>query len=61
MWDAGTSPTPSRRALAHRGHHLALVRARRARAVTLPIRLDIEGDVDVEVPDLARYETGAGS
>jgi len=26
-----------------------------------PVRLDLEGDVDVEVPDLARYETGAGS
>ena len=24
----------------------------------VPLRLDIEGDVDVEVPDLARYETG---
>jgi hypothetical protein len=23
----------------------------------VPLRLDIEGDVDVEVPDLARYET----
>jgi hypothetical protein len=23
----------------------------------IPLRLDIEGDVDVEVPDLARYET----
>jgi hypothetical protein len=27
----------------------------------VPLRLDIEGDVDVEVPDLSRYETGAGS
>jgi hypothetical protein len=44
----------------HRGHHLALVVPEVApRAV--PIRLDVRGDVDVEVPDLSRYETGATS
>jgi len=45
---------------AHRGHHLALVLPEEPPSPT-PVRLDIEGDVDVEVPDLSRYEMGTGS
>ncbi len=44
----------------HRGHHLALVLPDDV-PPAVPIRLEVEGDVDVAVPDLSRYETGAGS
>ena len=44
----------------HRGHHLALVVPDVVPAAA-PIRLDVRGDVDVEVPDLSRYETEATS
>jgi transposase len=44
----------------HRGHHLALVLPDDVPPAN-PIRLEVEGDVDVAVVDLSRYETGAGS
>ena len=44
-----------------RGRHLSVVTPEEE-PHPVPLRLDIEGDVDVAVPDLARYETkGLGS
>jgi transposase len=43
-----------------RGRHLSMVIPDVA-PPSSPVRLEMDGDVDVEVPDLARYETGAGS
>jgi hypothetical protein len=61
VWDAEHFAAAEAAALSpHRGHHLALVVPGEVPAVA-PVRLDIEGDVDVEVPDLSRYEMGAGS
>jgi transposase len=61
VWDAGHfSDTQAAALSGHRGHHLALVVPNEPKPAS-PIRLDIEGDVDVEVPDLSRYEMGGGS
>ena len=62
VWDAGHFAEAQSAALSRsRGRHLSVVLPDVAPAV-IALRLDIEGDVDVEVPDLARYETGrAGS
>ncbi len=61
VWDAVHLADSEAAALsAHRGHHLALVLPEEV-APAAPIRLEIEGDVEVEVPDLSRYETGIGS
>ena len=61
VWDAEHFAAAQTAALSpHRGHHLALV-VREESPPAAPIRLDIEGDVDVEVPDLSRYETGTDS
>jgi hypothetical protein len=57
VWDAGHFAEAQSAALSRsRGRHLSVVLPDVAPAV-VPLRLDIEGDVDVEVPDLARYET----
>ena len=63
VWDARHFQEAQTAALSRsRGRHLSIVVPDDPRAVTLPLRLDIAGDVDVDVPDLARYETdGAGS
>jgi len=45
------------RPVAQPGRHLSIVVPDDPPAATLPLRLDIAGDVDVDVPDLARYET----
>jgi transposase len=62
VWDAGHWQAAQQAALGrNRGRHLSVV-IPDAVAEQVPLRLDIEGDVDVAVPDLARYETGgAGS
>ena len=61
VWDAGHfSDTQAAALSGHRGHRLALVVPDEPKAAS-PIRLDIEGDVDVEVPDPSRYEMGGGS
>jgi transposase len=57
VWDAGHFAEAQSAALSRsRGRHLSVVLPDVARSVA-PLRLEIEGDVDVEVPDLARYET----
>jgi hypothetical protein len=57
VWDAGHFAEAQSAALSRsRGRHLSVVLPDVAPAV-VPLRLEIEGDVDVEVPDLARYET----
>ena len=64
VWDAlHFSRSPDGRFLSRsRGRHLSIVVPDDPRAASPPLRLDIAGDVDVDVPDLARYETeGAGS
>jgi hypothetical protein len=43
-----------------RGRHLSVV-VPDEKPVQVPLRLDIEGDVDVDVPDLSRYGTEAES
>jgi transposase len=59
VWDAGHFDAAQSAALSpHRGHHLALVLPDEAPART-PIRLDVEGDVEVAAVDLSRYETGS--
>ena len=61
VWDAVHFADTEAAALsAHRGHHLALVLPEEV-VPAAPIRLDIEGDVEVEAPDLSRYEMGTGS
>ena len=61
VWDAEHFAAAETAALSpHRGHHLALVLPAEL-PMAAPIRLEVEGDVDVEVPDLSRYETGTGS
>jgi transposase len=62
VWDAGHWQAAQQAALGrHRGRHLALMLPDET-PHQAPLRLDIEGDVDVEIPDLTRYETrGAGS
>ncbi len=58
VWDAGHFQAAQQAALGRsRGRHLALIVPDEAPPAP-PVRLDVEGDVDVEVPDLARYETG---
>jgi transposase len=57
VWDALHFQEAQTAALSRsRGRHLSVVLPEEARP-PVPLRLDIEGDVDVEVPDLARYET----
>jgi len=57
IWDAQHFAEAQTAALSrNRGRHLSVVVPDEA-PKRLPLRLDIEGDVDVEVPDLARYET----
>jgi transposase len=61
VWDALHFADTEAAALSpHRGHHLALVLPDEP-AAPAPMRLEIEGDVEVEVPDLSRYEMGTGS
>jgi transposase len=58
VWDAGHWQAAQEAALASgRGRHLSVV-VPEEKPRPVPLRLDIEGDVDVAVPDLARYETG---
>jgi transposase len=58
VWDAMHFQEAQVAALSRsRGRHLSVVVPDEAPTV-LPLRLDIEGDVDVEPPDLGRYETG---
>ncbi len=52
-----TSKKPRRPPCPQPGRHLSIVVSDDPPAATLPLRLDIAGDVDVDVPDLARYET----
>ena len=59
-WRSGTPATsPKPRALRSRAVAAAtsVVVLPDVAPAVVPLRLDIEGDVDVEVPDLARYET----
>ena len=61
VWDAGHWQAAQQAALGRsRGRHLSIVLPDE-KPVQVPLRLDIEGDVDVEVPDLSRYGTEAGS
>lgn len=61
VWDAGHWQAAQQAALSRsRGRHLSVVLPDE-RPVQVPLRLDIEGDVDVEAPDLSRYGTEAGS
>lgn len=62
VWDARHFQEAQSAALSRRrGRHLSIVLPDDV-TPPIPLRLDIEGDVDVEVPDLARYETdGTGS
>jgi transposase len=62
VWDADHWQAAQQAALSSsRGRHLSVVTPEEEPPL-VPSRLDIEGDVDVAVPDLARYETrGAGS
>jgi hypothetical protein len=61
VWDDGHFQEAQLAALGRsRGRHLAVV-IPDVVPRQIPLRLDVEGDVDVPVPDLARYETGAGS
>ncbi|MGH9205911.1 MAG: IS21 family transposase, partial [Acidimicrobiales bacterium] len=60
VWDAGHWQAAQQAALSrNRARHLSVV-VPDVVAAPVPRRLDIEGDVDVEVPDLARYETDGG-
>ena len=59
VWDAGHWQAAQQAALSRsRGRHLSVVLPDEQPRPEVPLRLDIEGDVDVEVPDLSRYETG---
>jgi hypothetical protein len=62
VWDARHFQEAQVAALSRsRGRHLSIVTPDDV-AAPVPLRLDIAGDVEVEVPDLARYETdGTGS
>jgi transposase len=62
VWDAAHFQEAQSVALSRsRGRHLSVVVPDEVPS-PIALRLDIEGDVDVEVPDLARYETdGIGS
>ena len=62
VWDAVHFQDAQTAALARgRGRHLSVVLPDEVPTV-VPSRLDVHGDVEVEVPDLARYETdGTGS
>jgi transposase len=58
VWDALHFQEAQSAALSRsRGRHLSIVVPDDPGAAPLPLRLDIAGDVDVDVPDLARYET----
>jgi hypothetical protein len=58
VWDALHFQEAQSAALSRsRGRHLSIVVPDDLRAATLPLLLDIAGDVDVDVPDLGRYET----
>jgi len=58
VWDALHFQEAQTAALSRsRDRHLSIVVSDDPPAATLPLRLDIAGDVDVDVPDLARYET----
>jgi transposase len=57
VWDALHFQEAQSAALSRsRGRHLSIV-VPDDLPTTLPLRLDIAGDVEVDVPDLARYET----
>ena len=61
VWDATHWQAAQQAALGRsRGRHLSVVLPDE-QPVQVPLRLDIEGDVNVEVPDLSRYGTEAGS
>jgi hypothetical protein len=61
VWDATHWQAAQQAALGRsRGRHLSVVLPDE-QPHQVPLRLDLEGDVDVEVPDLSRYETEAGS
>jgi len=58
VWDALHFQEAQSAALSRsRGRHLSIVVPDENPVPAVALRLDIEGDVDVEVPDLARYET----
>jgi hypothetical protein len=58
VWDAVHFQEAQTAALSRsRGRHLSIVMPDDTPAPVVPRRLDIRGDVDVDVPDLARYET----
>jgi hypothetical protein len=59
IWDQAHYEEAKQAALGRsRRGHLALVFLKEPAKID-PVRLDIEGDVEVEVPDLSRYETGS--
>jgi hypothetical protein len=59
IWDQAHYEEAKQAALGRsRRSHLALVFSEEPAKIE-PVRLDIEGDVEVEVPDLSRYETGS--
>jgi transposase len=61
VWDPGHFQAAQQAALGRsRGRHLSVV-VSDPPPKRVSARLDIEGDVDVEVPDLSRYETEAES
>ncbi|MGH9121194.1 MAG: Mu transposase domain-containing protein, partial [Acidimicrobiales bacterium] len=60
VWDATHWQAAQEAALSRtRGRHLSVVTPEEEPR-PVPLRLDIEGDVDVEVPDLDRYEINGG-
>jgi transposase len=57
VWDAGHWQAAQQAALGRsRGRHLSVVLPDE-KPTQVPLRLNIDGDVDVEVPDLSRYGT----
>ena len=61
VWESSHWEAAQQAALGRsRGRHLSVVLPDE-KPVQVPLRLDVEGDVDVEVPDLSRYRTEAGS
>jgi transposase len=58
VWDALHFQEAQTAALSRsRGRHLSIVVPDEVAPTAVPLRLDIAGDVDIDVPDLARYET----
>jgi len=61
VWDAGHWEAAQQAALGRNRGRLLSVVLPDDQPVQAPLRLDIDGDVDVEVPDLSRYGTEVGS